>query len=162
MGMTSFGFAQNSYSKFDYSLLENLGKLDANYEYIEEVQNDLTPNQVKYLENLVCFWDVSELEKYEGLMQPIEVTYRSVHGYIVATYDRRGKILTAKEHFKDITLPQKVSVSIAIKYPDWTRLKTRYSLSYNRFLGTKKHFKVQIGKDGQKKWLKIDPSGKIS
>ncbi|MBU2903897.1 hypothetical protein KO529_03800 [Arenibacter algicola] len=162
MGLTSLGFAQDSYFNSHYSQLENLEVMGSNYEFIEDVQNDLTPTQVKYLENLVCYWDVTKLEEFKGNKeQPTEVTYRSWHGYIIASYDREGKILTAKEHFKDFTLPQKVSVSIAIKYPEWTRLKTRYSLVYNRNLGTKKLFKVQIEKDGQKKWLKIDASGRV-
>jgi len=58
--MASFGFAQNSVPNFEISKFKDFGALASNYEYLNEVQNGFTPNQAKYLENVVSYWDVTK------------------------------------------------------------------------------------------------------
>lgn len=159
---SSFGHAQNAHFNIELSKFKGYGPLGANYEYINDVQNDITPSGVKYLENIASYWDVTTSEKFEGYsVQPFEITFRSTKGSIVAQYDNKGSILSTQEKFNDVALPKEVGVSILKDYPGWDFVKTSYTLYYNRATGTKKNFKVQISRDGEKKWLTIYPSGAI-
>jgi hypothetical protein len=140
-----------------------VGPLNANYDYLAEVQNSITPNQVKYLEKVVADWEATKSPKFDGsLEQSFEVTFKSNLGYIATSYDNQGRILMAEERFKNISLPYGVGISIAKKYPDWSIGKTRYTLRYTRGSAPKKRFNVQISNGNLKKWLKIDASGKLS
>lgn len=160
MGITSLGLAQDSYPKLNYSLLEGLGALGSNYEYLNEVQNGHTPSQVKFVENMVSYWDVRKSEDFKGLKnQPFEATFRSGLGSIVASYDSDGKILTAKERFKNITLPKRLQIAIVKQYPNWSIVKNRYTLRYTEGKAPKKQFKIKIKKENQRKWLKVNSVG---
>lgn len=162
MGMASLGFAQNSYPKFESKFLD-MGLLNSNYAYLSQVQNELTPNQAKYLENVVSYWDVTRSEEFAGLKkEPFEVTFRAGRGYIVASYDDMGKILTAEERFKNVTLPKQLQISIAKQYPNWSIVKNTYSLRYAKDKKPKKHLMVLMKKGNLKKRLKIDLSGQLS
>lgn len=160
---TSFCLAQNSHSNFELSKFRDLGSIGLDYDYLNEVQNGLTPNQVKYLENLVSYWDVTRSKKFDGRKHTwFSVTFKLEGGHIEAFYNSKGKIISATERFSNFALPKPVIIAIVKKYPNWNVIKNRYSVWYKQGSRTKKRFKVQIKKDGQKKWLKIDSSGKIS
>ena len=163
MGMTSMVFAQNSYPRFELSKFRDLGRIATNYEYLDEVQNGLTPDQVKYLENLASYWDVTRTAEFDGRRgQPFSVTFKTERGQIIAAYNSKGKIVSAMERFSDFAMPKTVSKAILKEYPNWKVIKNRYSVWYDLDGRTKKIFKVRIRKGNQKKWLMIDPSGNIS
>ncbi len=160
LGMSIFISAQNSQPGYEAKFL-NVGPLNTNYVYLHKVQNHLTPNHVRYLENVVSYWDVTGMEKFEKLRdQPFELTFKSSHGSITASYDNEGKILSAVERFRDIALPNNLSILIAKEYPKWAISKSRYSLKYTRTHDPIKRFRVQIRKGKMKQWLTIDSSDK--
>lgn len=162
MIMASFGFAQNSNTNFESSKFKALGALGLNYEYRNKVQNSLTPNQVKYLEDVVSHWDVAKSEGFDDRkVEPFNVTFKLEDGYIMATYNSKGKVVSAFERFRNFALPKPVAVAIARQYPDWQVVKNKYSLLYNKGKRAKKALKVKIKKGNQKKWLKIDLSDSI-
>ena len=163
MGITSLGFAQNSYHEFQQFIFKDFHGPGSNYKYLNEVQNDLTPNQVKYIEDAVSYWDIARLEKFEGRRnEEFDVTFKSNLGYIVATYDNQGKVVSAEERFKNVALPRPLIMAITEQYPNWRIIKTRYLVRNKKDDRSKRHFKVRIMKGNQKKWLKVDPEGKIS
>lgn len=160
MGMSVFTSAQNSLPGYEANFL-NVGPLKTNYIYLNKVQSNLTPNHVRYLENVVSYWDVTALEKFDKQNeQSFEVTFKSSHGAITASYDNEGRILTATERFRDIALPNNLSILIAREYPKWEISKSRYSVLYTREHEPQKRFRVQIRKGRLKHWLNIDSSGK--
>lgn len=162
MGTMSFGFAQNSNPKFQLSKFRNLDGFETNYEYLNDVQQGLTPRQVKYLENLVSYWDISKSKKFDGRKgQTFGVTFKSEKGYITADFDRNGKIVSAVERFSDFALPKEFGRVILEQYPKWQIARNRYSVWYERGEAIKKSFKVQIQNGDRKKWVKIDPFGDI-
>lgn len=161
--MASFGFAQNSYPDFDLSKFRGFGAIGSNYEYLNNVQSGLTPNQVKYLENIVSYWDVARSEKFDGRKgEAFSVTFRLDHGHITASYDSEGKIVSAIERFSNFAIPKSVGKEVLRQYPNWKIVKNRYSVRYGRNDRTKRIFKLLICKGNLKKWLKVDSSGKIA
>ena len=160
---SSFGLAQNSHSEFELSTFKDLGSITSNYDYLNEVQNVLTPSQVKYLENLASYWDVKKSDKFDGRSgEPFIVTFRSKDGQIVASYNNNGNIVSATERFSDVTLPKPVVIEILRQHPGWDIVKNKYSITYNRDIITKRIFKIQIQKGKQRKWLKVDQDGGLS
>lgn len=163
MGMASFGFAQNSYADFDVSKFRDLGTIGSNNEYLNNVQSNLTPYQVRYLENIVSYWDVAKSEKFDGRKgEPFSVNFKLKDGHITASYDSNGKIISAMERFSNFTIPKSVGKEVLQEYPDWKIVKNRYSVWYGRNNSTKRVFKLLIRKGNQKKWLKVHTSGSIS
>ena len=142
---SSFGLAQNSHSEFELSTFKDLGSITSNYDYLNEVQNELTPSQVKYHENLVSYWDVKKSDKFDG---------RRGEPY--------GNIVSATERFSDVRLPKPVVIEILRQHPGWDIVKNKYSITYNRDIITKRIFKIQIQKGKQRKWLKVDQDGGLS
>ena len=163
IGLACFGFAQNANPDFELSKFRNFGAIGSNYEYLNDVQNSLTPNQVKYLENLVSYWDVTKSEKFDGRIgEPFSATFKLEGGQIKAFYDGQGKIVSATERFSNFALPKQVAAAIVKQYPDCIIVKNRYFVRYSRSYRTKRIFKVQIKKGNKKKWLKVDSVGSIS
>jgi len=162
VGMASFCFAQNYSSNFDLSKFKGFSTDYSNSEYLNEVQNSLTPNQVRFLENIVSNGDVTKSKKFDGSKgEELEVTFKSDYGYVVASYDDQGKLIMAVERCKDFALPGSTSLAIVKQYPNWSIVKSRYSILYTRGNRTMKNFKVKIKKENQKKWIRIDMSGNI-
>lgn len=159
---SNFCLAQNSHSNFELEKFSDLEGQSFNHDYLDKVKHSFWPNQVKYLENLVSHWDVTQSKKFDGRKgQSFSVTFKSESGLIVANYDSKGKIVSAMEQFGNFALPKSVSISIVRQYPNWEIVKNKYSLRYNVGNSTKKSFKVQIRKGNHKKWIKIHPSGSI-
>ena len=162
MGMTSFAFAQDPSPEYAGNFLE-MRPMHSNDAYLRKVQNDFTPNQVKFLENLVSNWDVAKAEKINGFKnQPYEATFSSRLGYIAATFERDGKILTANERFKNVSIPKQLQFSIAKQYPDWHIVKNTYSSQYAKDKEPKRHLMVLMKKGNLKKRLKINLTEKLA
>jgi|GEM_PF-1153118 len=163
LGMVNFGFAQNANPDFNLSKFRKLSMIGSNYEYLNEVQDGLTPGQVKYLENAVSHWDVSTSNKFDGRKGELfNVTFKLKDGNIHALYDNNGKIVSAIERFSNFAIPKSVGREVLKQYPDWKIVKNRYSVWYGRKYRTKRIFKLLISKGNQKKWLKVDTTGSIS
>lgn len=163
MVMTSAGFAQYSSTKLDQSFLKGVSSLNANFEYLNEVQNSDTPRQAKHLENVVTFWDVKKFPDFEARPgERFNVTFKSGFGHITASFDEEGQVLSARERFKNFALPYAVGAAIVKEYPQWQITKSIYKVKYAKGQEPKKHFRVQISNDKEAKWINIGPEGTIS
>lgn len=160
---SGFTFAQNAYPKFELSKFRDLDGLGSNFDYLNEVQNGLTPNQVRYLENLVSYWDVKKSVKFNGRKcQPFNATFKSGGDEIIVSYDSKGRIVSTMERFSNFAMPKAVGKEILRLHPNWKIVKNRYYVWYNRKHHTKRVFKVQIQKGDRKKWLRVDQTGGLS
>jgi hypothetical protein len=161
--MTSAGFAQYSSTKLDQSYLKEGASLNTNIEYLNEVQNNETPSQVKQLEQVVTLLDLTRFPQFdEGRGSHFNVTFKSYLGQITALYDENGKIISATEQFKNFALPYEVGVAIVKEYPQWEITKSIYKVKYTKGQEPRKYFKVQISNDNEVKWLHIGSEGDIS
>ena len=162
LGMTSLGYAQYSSSEFDITKFSGIDLPVTNVEYLNEVQNNVTPNYAKFLEYIAADWDVSKSSKFDGRKdQLFDVTFKSHRGYIVASYDNDGKVVLARERFKNMALPKPILVAISKRYPNWVVAKTSYSLLYNRGIETAKNYRIKLRKGGRVKRLRVDADGNV-
>ena len=132
-----------------------------NSNYLEMVQDETTPEDVKIIEDQVFRYDVTISKMFDGRSEPFKAVFRSTKGSIIVTYDKRGEVLSSLEKFKDVILPESIKHYVLKKYPNWSLLNDTYYVSYIRGKNIKKSYKIKIGKDNLKKNLKLDVSGNI-
>ena len=162
LGMTGLGYGQYSSSEFNNPIFGGFDLPVTNVEYLNGVQDHVTPKYAKFLEYIAPDWDVSKSSKFDGRKdQLFNVTFKSDRGYIVASYDNKGKVVLTRERFRNMALPKQLLVAIGKKYPGWVVDKTSYSLVYNRGIETAKTYKVKLRNGRQVKRLKVDATGNI-
>lgn len=163
LAMVSFGLAQNPHANFEQSNPGNGGTLASNSHYLEEVLDELTPNPIRFLETVVSDWEVTSSDEFNPhRRRPFSATFQSRHGFIVVSYDRKGRIVHAMERFSNFALPKSVGKAILKEYPNWKIIGNRYSLWYRQDDSAKRIFKVRLQKEHHKKWVKVFPSGRVS
>ena len=169
IGLTTLGFSQEKYSVIDGIKLRDVIisqtsdnevlKTNINYSYLEKVQDISTSEQVKELESVASRFNVMELPQFDGRNESFKTLFRGTKGYIIATYDRNGKILTTKEHYNDVKLPKPMIKSVLSQFPDCNFLKVVYNVSYKDQKDVKKIYRVQIMNNNATKNLKLVSEG---
>lgn len=168
IGLTTLGFSQERNSKVEEVQLKDVivtntkravPLTNINFSYLNEVQDKTTSKFVKALESVASRWNVMESPLYDGRDESFKTIFRGTKGYIIATYDRNGKILTTQERYRDIKLPKKLVKSILMEYPESHFLKVVHYISYDHEKLLKKTFRVKIMNDDQKRNLKILSDG---
>ncbi|MFC4721607.1 nicotinate-nucleotide adenylyltransferase [Geojedonia litorea] len=162
IGLTSLGFSQNKNEETEEVKLEDVVvSTNVNLEYLSKVQDKTMSEHVKSLENEASRFDVKTTDKFDGRRESFKTIFRGTKGYIIATYDKEGKIIKTSEKYKDIKLPVPVRNSLFIEFPDWDVDNTTYVVSYYDKKDPKKVYKVEINKKNNIKTLKIDSDGTI-
>ena len=166
LGLTSLGYAQelNNEAKEEETqevVLEGVTVTALNMDYLEKVHDEVTPEVVKELEHKAARFKIKGTPIYFSDVGPYEVHFSNSKGNIIATYNRKGKIMVSSEKFKDVASPVVVRNSVYNEYPDWEIKSSVYLVSYHYNKGVKKLYQFQIGKDNYKKNLKIDMDGNI-
>ena len=161
LGLASLGYAQSS----DCNKSERLSSVEVSQTdqvYLDEVSDETFSNNVVYtLEQKASRYDIKEHPSFnvKGYGK-YDVQFDMGKSKIVATYDQNGKIISAKENFKDLLVPVSVRESVDNKYPNWTLKSTAYTVNYNG-QEAKKRYMVQVEKDGVKKRLNFDHKGNL-
>jgi len=144
IGLTSLGHSQN-----------------VNMDYLEKVQDETMSEPVRILENKASRFNVTKLPEFDGRNASFKTIFKGTKGFIIATYDKTGKILTTLERFKDVKLPVPVRNSLYKEFPKWSVNNIAYLVSYKNNKYAKKIYKIRIGKDNLKRNLKIDSEGNM-
>lgn len=137
-------------------VLESVTVIPINKTYLDRVQDATMSIHIKDLENRVAQCDITNSRNYDGSDRPFEAIFKSSKGYIFATFDKDGKVLTTSEKFKNVKLPEPIRNAIFEDYPDWILLSDTYTVHYKGENDVKKTYKVKIGKGNLKKTFRID------
>ncbi|QOW11841.1 hypothetical protein Q73A0000_16480 [Kaistella flava (ex Peng et al. 2021)] len=132
-----------------------LKSIEANFpNYIVKNYNAVPVKYVAgnvYVDNDV---DLDDVDSYQ-------VTISSKDRELVANLDENGKLMSTVENLKDTPPPMAVSRSIAAAYPGWMVGKeTFHMISYVNGKSVE-HYKFLLTKDGKKKRVYTDVTGKI-
>lgn len=155
LGLTSLGFSQNTNSETQDVQLEDVVISNINLSYLEKVQDIGLADYVKFLEKEASVFDVRGFVELDSRKRTFIVMFKSAKGYIIADYDRNGKILKTSERYKNIALPKNLIIAVFKKYPESSLLKVAYSVEYDYQKAVKKTYKIQIMNNGKKRNLKI-------
>ena len=155
LGLTSLGFSQKTNSEMEEVQLEDVEISSVNLNYLEEVQETGISENVISLENEASAFDVKGLSDFDGREAPYKVKFIGTKGFIIAEYDRKGKILRTSERFRNIDLPKTLIKSVLNQYPGSNFLKVIYTVDYDALKDVEKIYRIKIMNDGKKRNLKI-------
>lgn len=162
LGFTSLCYSQsNGEQKVKEEALATVTVTPLNTTYLSKVQDANTPDRVKNLEDKAARYDITELSIFNGKFESYEVVFEQTESRIIATYDGDGKIINSLERFENVSLPPNVRNTVYSQYPGWTIHKDVYLVSYFEDREARKHYKIQVRKDGARKNLKLDARGSL-
>ena len=150
IGLLVFGLAAQSMFSQDINLSEV--SLSANYKYLDAINSEDLPVQVRLLEEKVAYYNLKGSDFYDDEYASYRVSFYIPEGIIVASYDEDGKILRTVERFKNVQLPRSVIESVAQNYPNWTVVQDWYKANYTDRWGIIfKQYKFKLKKENKTK-----------
>ena len=155
LGLTSLGFSQNTNGEEEEVQLERIEISGTNLNYIAEVQDMELSDNVISLENEASVFNVQSLRDFDGRKAPYKVKFKGSKGFIIADYDRNGRIIKTAERYTNINLPKSLIRSVLKQYPQSSFLKVVYTVDYEALKDVEKTYRIKIMKDGKKRNLKI-------
>jgi hypothetical protein len=123
------------------------------YKYLSAVDNKQMAEPVKFLERKVAEYDVKNSEYYDEDYKDYTISFYIPEGYILASYDKDGRLLSTAEKFKNIAVPAAVAEAVAKRFPEWSIAGDVYRVNYENDKGAKKVWKLLL-KNGDKR-LKV-------
>jgi hypothetical protein len=132
------------------------------YKYLSSVDNRELPQPVRILEHQAASYDVKNSEYYDDEYEEYNISFYLPAGYVLATYNKDGKLLRTAERFKNVALPESVAQSLVKRYPHWDIPKDVYRVTYEDDKGATKVWKVLL-KQGEKRLkVKLDDEGEFT
>ncbi|WP_053970472.1 hypothetical protein [Mangrovimonas sp. ST2L15] len=135
-----------------------------NTNYFEQVFDQNTSYDVKQLQREVALYDIKESEEFDSKMDSMDVLFKEKggdHSRVLATFDNEGNIIKSYEKHNNVFLPREVRNAIVKQYQGWTLAQTTYKVNYFNDKNVDKAYFVRIEKDGKRKNLKVDSSGRL-
>jgi hypothetical protein len=144
---------------FGQIVLPEVKIIAVNYKYLNAVDRSDMPLPVRQLEQAAASFDVKNSDYYLDEYDNYSISFYIPEGSMLASYDKDGKLLRTAEKYKNIRLPQAVSKSVYIKYPDWRIAKDYYLVNYYDGSDATKRYKLILEKGGKKMRIKTDENG---
>ncbi len=132
------------------------------YKYLSAVDNKEMAQPVRLLEHKAASFDVKNSEFYDDEYDEYYISFYLPEGYVLATYDKDGKLLRTAERYKNVALPSAVSQSLVNKYPNWSIPKDVYLVTYEDDKGTAtKVWKVLLRQGDKRLRVKVNADGEL-
>ncbi|MFD2724625.1 hypothetical protein [Hyunsoonleella rubra] len=129
-----------------------------NQKYLDAVYDSEMAIHVRSIVKNISKYNVSEAKGYSGKAKPFKTAFKTDKAYIEVSYDKHGKIISTKERYEDVKLPEALREKIFSEHNDWALLKVDYDVDYNADR-TQKTYHVKIKSGKTKKKIKIDADG---
>lgn len=162
LGLTTLGISQESAEANPRVEFSNVTKSTlANENYLYSVRDKNTLSVVRDLQEKVAAYDVTQNGKFDNKMkESFEVVFKATNGRVKAQYNRDGKILSARESFKNVVLPIEVREKAFQGNDGWVMSGNRYESLYENNNLINKSYKIKLRKGAIKKNLAINMSQK--
>lgn len=82
-------------------------------------------------------------------------------GFLSATFNGRGKLISVVEKFENVKLPEKVRNSLAEKFPEWKMMKDKFLYVQKRGEVKRKEYKIIMKKDNKIRKIVVNEDGDI-
>lgn len=155
---TLLGFAIPSIAQIE---LPEVVVTAVKYKYLSAVTNKELPQPVRLLERRAAEFDIKNSEYYDDEYDEYSITFYIPQGYILATYDKNGKILRTAEKFKNVALPKTVAEAVATRFPMWSTTEDVYLVTYQEAKGATKIWKLLLKNGDQRLRVKINEKGEF-
>jgi hypothetical protein len=150
LGLLIIGFTTQMYSQ------TNNTSILKNFEYLEKVKDKSSPVIIKKMENIAAEYDIQKADIFNPKRKgTYDVTFEETNGKIMATYNKKGKLIKTIEVYNNLKLPLQVSKSISKEYPGWAFTENTHEILYNKGK-VKKLYRIQIKNNNSIKELKFE------
>ena len=129
------------------------------YKYLSSVDNKELPQPVRMLERKAAEYDVKASEFYNDEYDEYYISFILPAGYVLATYDKDGKLLRTAERFKNVAVPKTVARAVAERYPQWGISNDVYLVNYLEDSGSRKVWKLLLQNGDRRMRVKLNEMG---
>jgi hypothetical protein len=158
LGVLIVGFIIPSFAQ---ETLPEVTVSSVRYKYLSAVDNKDLPAPVKILERKAAEFDVKNSEFYDDEYDEYHISFYLPSGYILATYDRDGKLLRTAEKYKKVAMPPAVAQAVAKRFPQWTVPNDMYLVTYQEGKEPKKVWKLVLQNGDKRLRVKTDDKGEF-
>lgn len=131
------------------------------YKYLSAVTNKELPQPVRLLERRAAEFDIKNSEYYDDEYDEYSVSFYIPQGYILASYDKDGKVLRTAEKFTNVAVPKTVAQAVANRFPGWGIAEDVYLVTYQQEKGATKTWKVLLKNGDRRLRVKINEKGEF-
>ena len=131
------------------------------YKYLNAVDNTEMAQPVRMLELKAATYDIKQSEFYEEDYDSYSVSFYIPNGYILASYDKEGKLISTAEKFKNTKVPAAVREAVNNKYPQWIIAEDIYLVNYHEKRGVNKLFKLVLENGSKRLKVKLNEKGEF-
>jgi hypothetical protein len=132
------------------------------YKYLSAVDNRELAQPIRLLENQAATYDVKNSEYYDDEYEEYNISFYLPAGYVLATYNKDGKLLRTAERYKNVALPKSVAQSLVKRYPHWAIPKDVYKVTYEEDKGVTKVWKVLLKQGDKRLKVKLTEEGEFT
>ena len=148
-------------ASFSQELLPEVFISSVRYKYLVAADNRNLAQPIRLLENQAASYDVKKADFYEDDYDTYYITFYLPSGYVLATYDKDGKLLRTAERFKNVMLPKAVAQTLSKTYPGWAIPKDVYMVTYENEKGATKVWKVLLKQGDNRLKVKLNEKGEF-
>jgi|SRR5690606_32042218 len=162
LGLTSLTHAQKSIETSVDARSVNLEDviISTNSKYMNKVYEESSSNVVKNLEQVIASFDITKHRVYNPEIKNYIVNFKySGKTRMNVTYNSEGLVISSSERYDDILLPHSIRQALVKDYPGWQLHSNSYRVNYDYQNDSRKMYKIEVQKDGEKKKLKIHVEG---
>jgi len=120
--------------------------------------NSNPDSRVLELENKFIGYKIdNEFQGKESYLLLLEIE----DGFLSATFNEKGKLISVVEKFENVKLPEKIRISLAENFPEWKMIKDKFLYVQKRGEIKRKEYRI-IMKNGKKvKRVTVNEDGVI-
>ena len=146
---------------FCQELLPEVVVAATRYKYLSAVDNKEIEQPVKLLERKAAEFNVKNSDFYDDEYDEYYISFYIPQGYILANYNKDGKLMHTAEKYKNVALPSKVAQALVKQYPQWAIPKDVYLVTYQQEKGATKIWKILLINGNNRLRIKVNENGEI-
>jgi len=89
------------------------------------------------------------------------VTLENKKGSLVATYNKKGLLMSVSEKYVNVELPREIINSVYLSYPEWIIAKSKFEYSQEKGEILKKTYLLKLKKDNKTQNILVSSTGEI-
>ncbi|MBA4320447.1 MAG: hypothetical protein C0412_18775 [Flavobacterium sp.] len=89
------------------------------------------------------------------------VTLENKKGSLVATYNKKGLLMSVSEKYVNVELPREIINSVYLSYPEWIIAKSKFEYSQQKGEILKKTYLLKLKKDNKTQNILVSSTGEI-
>lgn len=115
-------------------------------------------SRVLALENSFISYDIDK--EFDG-SESYYILFEVEDGVLAATFDEKGKLLSVIERFKNVRIPEKIRLSLAKKFPEWSLKSDKFVYVQKSGEVKRKRYKIIMRKNNKLRRIVVNQHGQI-